>query len=390
VAFAGASLLVLTGQFERYEAETGSPLRALQCEGADDYYNVAFASSADGRLLAAREPGGALALLDAQTGKTLHRYPQLIPEIRQQNASCELVFAAGGRYVAAAHSNSDVIQVWEVSGGWEVARIRPRLHKVPPAGINGLALSPDGRFLAFGTDATTTVHIWEVASETEQARLQAHQGSVRSTAFSRDGKLLASGSDDGTVVVWDFDRPLTAKRSCRTRLTEGELASYWQALAQQDGKGGEEAVWALSRAAAQSVPYLRQHLQRARREMEGRLPALIRALDSADFKARAEATEELHRLGELAEPAILRALHARPTLEARRRLERLLHPAQRPALLPEQIQQWRSLEVLERAATPEARAVLAELARGEPESRLTRDAKATLERLGTRTDEGSR
>jgi hypothetical protein len=44
----------------------------------------------------------------------------------------------------------------------------------------------------------------------------------------------------------------------------------------------------------------------------------------------------------------------------------------------------RTIEVLEHAATPEARQFLEKLAAGATEARLTREAKASLERLSRR------
>ncbi len=48
---------------------------------------------------------------------------------------------------------------------------------------------------------------------------------------------------------------------------------------------------------------------------------------------------------------------------------------------PEDLRTLRAIEVLERIASPESRAVLKTLASGSQESRLTREAKASLERL---------
>ncbi len=51
---------------------------------------------------------------------------------------------------------------------------------------------------------------------------------------------------------------------------------------------------------------------------------------------------------------------------------------------PEQLQMLRVMEVLEHIGTAEARQVLAGLAKGAPEARLTQEAKASLERLAKR------
>jgi hypothetical protein len=48
---------------------------------------------------------------------------------------------------------------------------------------------------------------------------------------------------------------------------------------------------------------------------------------------------------------------------------------------PDRLRELRALEVLERLATPEAAALLDELARGPPAARLTRDAAAARDRL---------
>ncbi|MBY0528552.1 MAG: WD40 domain-containing protein [Gemmataceae bacterium] len=43
----------------------------------------------------------------------------------------------------------------------------------------------------------------EVATGKERARLTGHLARVLSVAFAADGKTLASGSEDTTILVWD-------------------------------------------------------------------------------------------------------------------------------------------------------------------------------------------
>jgi WD40 repeat protein len=69
-------------------------------------------------------------------------------------------------------------------------------------GVRSVAFSPDGRLLASGS-YDDTIKLWEVASGREVRTLSGHTSDVNSVAFSPDGRLLASGSDDRTIKLWD-------------------------------------------------------------------------------------------------------------------------------------------------------------------------------------------
>jgi hypothetical protein len=81
----------------------------------------------------------------------------------------------------------------------------------------------------------------------------------------------------------------------------------------------------------------------------------------------------------LAAPVLRDALEKRPSLEVRRRIDRLLEKL--ADLSAEQRRAIRSVELLEQLGTPQARALLRKLSSGATGARLTRDAKAALGRL---------
>jgi WD40 repeat protein len=67
-----------------------------------------------------------------------------------------------------------------------------------------VAISGDGPLLASGS-ADGTIRLWEIESGTAVATLHGHTGTVLSVALSDDGRLLASGGVDTTVRLWDVD-----------------------------------------------------------------------------------------------------------------------------------------------------------------------------------------
>jgi WD40 repeat protein len=75
-------------------------------------------------------------------------------------------------------------------------------HRNP---VSCLAFDPTGRVLASGS-ADATIILWDVPGFRPRPALRGHTRPVRAIAFSRDGSRLASGSEDGTLRIWDVAR----------------------------------------------------------------------------------------------------------------------------------------------------------------------------------------
>ncbi|WP_250285835.1 TIR domain-containing protein [Frankia sp. CiP1_Cm_nod2] len=88
-------------------------------------------------------------------------------------------------------------------------------------GIRAVMWSPNDRLLAAGSD-DSTVTVWDVANPATPARratLTDHRhGSVKAVGWSPDGHLLATGCADSTVQLWEMTDPASPAR--RAALTD--------------------------------------------------------------------------------------------------------------------------------------------------------------------------
>jgi WD40 repeat protein len=71
--------------------------------------------------------------------------------------------------------------------------------------VRCVAFNTDGKLLAWGSD-DRAVHLWNVEEQKQVGVLQGHEQSVKCIAFSPDGKTLASGSYGVTIRLWDVQK----------------------------------------------------------------------------------------------------------------------------------------------------------------------------------------
>jgi WD40 repeat protein len=88
--------------------------------------------------------------------------------------------------------------VWDAEGGGqEILTLQGHTGTV-----NSVCWSPDGKRLASGSD-DGTVKVWDAAKGQQALTLKGHTGWVNSVCWSPGGTRLASAGSDGTVRVWE-------------------------------------------------------------------------------------------------------------------------------------------------------------------------------------------
>jgi hypothetical protein len=224
-----------------------------------------------------------------------------------------------------------------------------------------------------------------VAAGKEVGQLKGHGGRVETVAFAHDGKTVASGAADTTVLLWDaasVRKGLTEPKA--VELSAADVEAVWGDLAGEDAAKAIRGVRKLASAPGRAVPFLEGHVKPVARVDARKIDGWIADLESEKYAVRSEAQANLLKTGEQAVPALRKVLAASPPLETRKRAEELVERLTTGTLSAEQRRVVRAVEALERTGTPEARRLLRALADGAPGALATREAGAALERMGAR------
>jgi RNA polymerase sigma factor (sigma-70 family) len=343
-----------------WDADTGRVVRRLEDVGGQPAF------SPDGRLLAAAD-AKQVRLWEIASGRERHGLPQ------RHYFGCG--FSHDGRVLACW--DREAVTFWELAAGQERCRI-----DAPGKWVMALRFAPGGRWLAIG-DASEVLLADVLHGQAVQV-FRGHDHWVENLAFAPDGRVLVSAGTDTTLLVWDVAAVAARQPRPASAPDAKAVAAAWDDLAGADAKAAYRAIRLLAESPAQAVPLLRARLRPAPATEAKRIDKLLALLDSAHFAERDRAVRELEGLGDRAEEALRRFVAGGASLEAQRRAERLLARLVGPVTDRDLLRALRAVEVLEWAATPEARHVLERLAAGAPEARLTREARAALGRLTRR------
>ena len=70
--------------------------------------------------------------------------------------------------------------------------------------IKSVAFNNKGTILASGS-SDETIKLWNIETKTEIATLREHNNCIISVAFNNNGTTLASGSKDKTIKLWNIE-----------------------------------------------------------------------------------------------------------------------------------------------------------------------------------------
>lgn len=344
---------------------------------------AALAFSPDGKTVAlgynrARStdrgpPENTIALWDLDTRKEVRSFRP------GHDVPGKLVYTPDGQTLVTGATARTPIQIWDIASGKEALKISTPIDWRKRRGSAPFALSADGKTIA-AVEGDNDMILWETATGKARHRLKGHAKKITCLAFALDGKLLVSGSEDATVIVWRLD---FAPSDGEDKKPEpDELERTWNDLSDRDAPVAFRAIGKLSSSGNEAVAFLRDRLQPAKARDLAQIPRLLADLEEA--RLRESTSAELRRFGAKAAPALYEALRGKVSFEVRQQLELVLEAIDEHPIHPDELRRLRAIQILEQNGSTEAVKVLEALAVGAPSAELTRDARAALQRWRSR------
>ncbi len=168
-------------------------------KGHTDYIQT-IAFSRDGQRLVSGAQDETARIWDVKANKEISKLPMDTP--------CEplaMVFSPNSELIVADLNTE--IRFWCAEN---LTHLRSISQPVPRARTSPLVFSPCGSYLAGATwweedAASLAVRLWDVETCKQVAELRGHTSSLSFLSFSPNGKLLAAGCRNGTVMLWDLE-----------------------------------------------------------------------------------------------------------------------------------------------------------------------------------------
>src|SRR5262249_28378817 len=150
---------------------------------------------------------------------------------------------------------------------------------------------------------STAIRFWETATWKEIGSIPVpnrdarppNRACVSSLAFSPDGRTLATGHADGTILLWDATLRAGGHGGPPTHAPP---AALWADLIGADAARAYAAVWRLADHPQPSVSFLKERLRPVPTIPPEVIRSLLDDLDSDQFKVREEAERKLRAFGE--------------------------------------------------------------------------------------------
>ena len=213
LAFSPDGALLISGAFSYednmkvWDVATGELITVLKGHNGS-IYQLLF--SPDGSMLASASFDYSIGLWDVAARKV--RYRLVLPGGRGIKT---IAFSPDGRVLASYGPDVDKVTFWDVATRNIIADL-PRVHA--PV-VNVLTFSPDGEVLASGGPEGTVI-LRNAATGKVYERLP-NTGAIFSLAYWRDGSVLAAGTTDGRIELWDTSE-WVRRRPERVTVIEGD------------------------------------------------------------------------------------------------------------------------------------------------------------------------
>ena len=153
-----------------------------------------FAYSPDGTRLATIGFDGTVIVWEAVTGKELYRMAGT-SEPNDFVSTKRITYSLDGKLLIACDRNQ--VKIYDAVSGGIIKSLEG--HN---AYITSIAISTDGKFIASGA-LDGSVILWNINDEFSSLPLMGHTDAIENLTFSPDGKWLITDGDDAAVRIWE-------------------------------------------------------------------------------------------------------------------------------------------------------------------------------------------